>query len=115
MRISDWSSDVCSSDLGREAAPVVDGIAETELPGGPREDLPVASAGPVGVYRLLQGHLDAGGAAPAGKASRDHLCVVVYQLVSRAQKIRQLVDASIRQSPTSYKCTLLQQARAVAW
>src|SRR3546814_1355968 len=105
MRISDWSSDVCSSDLGREAAPEVDGIAETELPGGPREDLPGASAGPVGVYRLVQGHLDAGGAAPAGKACRDHLGVVGYQQVPRAQEIRQIGDASIRQARRASRCT----------
>src|SRR3546814_11251683 len=115
MRISDWSSDVCSSDLGREAAPEVDGIAETELPGGPREDLPGASAGPVGVYRLVQGHLDAGGAAPAGKACRDHLGVVGYQQVPRPQEIRPIGDASIRQARRASRCTDVPPAGAVAW
>src|SRR3546814_15865387 len=74
--------------LGRAAAPEVDGIAETELPGGPREDLPGASAGPVGVYRLVQGHLDAGGAAPAGKACRAPTGVVGFPQVPRAEGTR---------------------------
>src|SRR3546814_12070452 len=56
MRISDWSSDVCSSDLGRrvdEASPYVD----ARLPDGSRVNIvipPVALDGPMVSIRKLK-------------------------------------------------------------
>src|SRR3546814_14123917 len=39
MRISDWSSDVCSSDLGLQPDLDIIGVAAGRLPGGPSQEL----------------------------------------------------------------------------
>src|SRR3546814_2174268 len=69
MRISDWSSDVCSSDLASHAdAAAVDGEGNDALQLACRAEL-VSS--PL-VRRLLELGADANRADPAGKRAIDH-------------------------------------------
>src|SRR3546814_18140239 len=54
MRISDWSSDVCSSDLGASDVLVAEARLDREYPGGPIRGRFAARHGPDG---LLLGRL----------------------------------------------------------
>src|SRR3546814_3490277 len=79
MRISDWSSDVCSSDLDRDAEPAADGNGVAAVVLGPA--VAAAVVGPVlheqtrdrlaGIAQQQRGH---GGIDAAGHANH-HPCV----------------------------------------
>src|SRR3546814_14409230 len=59
MRISDWSSDVCSSDLARRHAELVDGRQQQAIAGGPAVEVQNRGASDLGI-----GHAAAGREEP---------------------------------------------------
>src|SRR3546814_5122214 len=66
MRISDWSSDVCSSDLKDVAATVGDGVVRNVAP---------RRARPIGRH-VSSGHQLKGGAAIAAEANGKHRLIL---------------------------------------
>src|SRR3546814_6668675 len=59
MRISDWSSDVCSSDLARRHAELVDGRQQQAIAGGPAVEVQHRGGSDLGI-----GHAAAGREEP---------------------------------------------------
>src|SRR3546814_10596603 len=84
MRISDWSSDVCSSDLPRFVAEQREVAIEEPFEQRRAFDIALAEAGGVGAHRLLQlvpiahGGADVGEVMQIGSAScRERVCQYV--------------------------------------
>src|SRR3546814_8242175 len=96
MRISDWSSDVCSSDLRIRAA----------------ENVPASISDRDDATRQLTGY-SSRGMGPGQRAVRDH---VQRRQSNMAQRMRQHVDESLGSTvnPHQQAANLTEQARAAA-
>src|SRR3546814_4429234 len=68
MRISDWSSDVCSSDLDDETAPDLETVMRAETPVQGRKA--VCDAAQIDVAAVLPDMAEGGGAILAGEGGR---------------------------------------------
>src|SRR3546814_4845947 len=93
MRISDWSSDVCSSDLGQPAVAAGEGFV-------PREDAGAGTAAPAGWS------LDGGGGhqwTPLSSPTASAIALVAIttssRVVSRPKPIRTVAAIASRSSP----------------
>src|SRR3546814_13731828 len=95
MRISDWSSDVCSSDLGQPAVAAGEGFV-------PREDAGAGTAAPAGWS------LDGGGGhqwTPLSSPTASAIALVALttssRVVSRPKPIRTVAAIASRSSPSA--------------
>src|SRR3546814_12002125 len=68
MRISDWSSDVCSSDLVEAAAAALDVIAQPAAAAGPFDGFVQRGDG----VRVFRAHIDVPVGGPHGQAGDRH-------------------------------------------